>query len=156
MNRLDFLSGCTCPGYGIAYTCTVCGAETTTTVWEGTAFQCPETSNEIALRHSQFTDQDSPESGDCSGGSLIAYATGKEQNCYISQLNATVSADLNGSTIECSFEARGMNGFQTVNRSTVSITTGIKITLYIASYSKYGCNQYGVYSKASVMDDIAK
>jgi hypothetical protein len=106
----------------------VCGADTTATVWEGTAFDCPATSDEIALRHSQFN---SPErlSGDCSDGRLIAYAIREEQNCYISQLNATVSADLNGTIVVCAFEAQGMNGFQTVNRSTVSITTGKELKL---------------------------
>ena len=103
----------------------MCGAGTTTTVWEGTAFQCDATANEIVLRHSQFTNPSSTESGDCSGGSLVAYAIGKEQTCYISQLNATVSADLNGSTIECAFESQGMDEFQAVNTSTINITTGM-------------------------------
>ena len=59
---------------------------------------------------------------------MVAYAIGKEQNCYISQLNATVSADLNGATIACAFEAQGISG-QIVNTSTVNITTGMIIVL---------------------------
>ena len=103
----------------------MCGSETTTTVWEGTAFRCQANSDEIALRHSQFTNQNQPESGDCNGGSLVAYAIGvEEQNCYISQLNVTVNTRLNGTTVVCAFEALGINELQIVNTSMVAITTG--------------------------------
>ena len=129
MNKLEFLSGCTCLGYDVAYRCTVCGADTIITVWEGTAFDCSETANEIALRHSQFNSPGGQTPGDCSGGALVAYAIREEQDCYISQLNATISADLNDMTVECAFETDGMNAQTLINTSTVNITTGKKLKL---------------------------
>ena len=126
-NKLEFLSGCTCPGYNIFYKCTVCGDDTTTTVWEGTAFHCQGNSDEISLRHSQFTIQ--PETGDCSDGLLVAYAIGvEEQSCYISQLNATVSTNLNGTTIMCAFEVQDSSQI-IINTSTVEITAGMIIII---------------------------
>ena len=137
MNKLELLSGCTCLGYNIAYRCTVCGADTTATVWEGTAFYCPAASNEIVLRHSQFNSSERF-SRDCNGGALVAYAIREEQDshCYISQLYATVSADLNDTTVECAFEAQGMNA-QTLNTSTVNITTGKELKLQTLSSFAY-------------------
>ena len=48
-----------CPGEVVNYTCTV--VDTTgnpplgSSVWRGTAFNCPTSSNEISLRHSSFS-----------------------------------------------------------------------------------------------------
>lgn len=122
-NELSFLSGCTCPGYDITYMCKVCGTDTTTTVWEGSAFQCPENSDEISLRHSQFNVPNEQETGDCSNGAIVGYSIGiEDQDCYVSRLDVTISQSLNGTTVECTFEGTG--GQRTINTNTVEITTG--------------------------------
>lgn len=118
------ISSCTCPGYNITYMCRVCGSQTTATVWEGTAFDCPGVSNEISLRHSQFIGR----SGECNNGALEGYSVViEEQNCYVSKLNARVSAALNGTTVECAFD--GDSGQETVDIQRVEISTGMSAWL---------------------------
>ena len=71
------------------------------TVWLGTAFQCDgNTHGFIALRHTQFGRSHKPE-GTCNNGAIIARAIGVVNDSYISQLNVTVSTELNNTTVEC-------------------------------------------------------
>ena len=70
------------------------------TVWKGTAFQFHCNNREsISLRHSQFRDSEKPE-GYCNNGAIAARALGIVNNSYISQLNVTVSLELNNTTVE--------------------------------------------------------
>ena len=54
--------------------------------------------NYIALLHSQFT-QDTY--GICNSGALIGYSLVAENGSYTSQLNVTISRELDESSIEC-------------------------------------------------------
>ena len=75
------------------------------TVWKGSAFDC--SSNEIALIHSLFgsdTQSQTIAAGECNNGSIRAHSVQVEDNCYTSQLNITVNADMIGKTIECAHD----------------------------------------------------
>ena len=98
--------GCIPEGRTVSYQCTV--TDTTnpvigSTVWTGSAFQCPGTSNQISLPHSQFSiGQGTP----VACGSLIAMAMDVNGNNYTSQLSLSASTDLNGTTISCFLGSR--------------------------------------------------
>ena len=87
-----------CPGDVQTIECTITGDGLT--LWQGTAFQCVSTSNEIILRHSQFGESYNP-IGTCNDGAIVARALGVVNGSYISQLNVTVSPELNNTTVEC-------------------------------------------------------
>ena len=88
-----------CPGELLTIECAIMGSGTT--VWQGTAFQCDGNNfNFIALRHSQFRGSDKPELS-CNNGAIIAQAIGVVNDSYISQLNVTVSSELDNTTVEC-------------------------------------------------------
>lgn len=95
---------CSCPGDILSFECMVIGNNFGTTVWRGSAFDC--TSSEISLLHSLYVNSmHMPASthayGDCNNGSIVAESLRRENTCYISQLNVTVSADMIGKSIEC-------------------------------------------------------
>ena len=84
---------CLCPGDNLRFECTIVGKGTT--LWTGSAFM---TCDYIALLHSRFTQGTS---GTCNSGSLIGRSVGVESGCYTSQLNITISRELDESSIEC-------------------------------------------------------
>ena len=92
-----------CPGDVLSYNCTVVGG--IATVWRGTAFDCPETTNnEIILRHSRFSVAEGT-FGSCSGGIIRGRSLGVQDSmCYISQVNVTVNSGHNGQTVECTID----------------------------------------------------
>ena len=93
-----------CPGEVVNYTCTIVDTSNPLigfSVWNGTAFNCPVSSNEISLRHSSF----SGASGTCTGGAITAESVGVVNNCFTSRLMVTVSDGLNGTTVECTLSA---------------------------------------------------
>lgn len=79
----------------LQYECTIEGGEYT--VWMGSAFNCDL--NYIILIHSQFM-QDT-QYGRCNSGSLIGYSLRVKNGSYTSQLNVTVSRELDETSIEC-------------------------------------------------------
>ena len=90
------------------------------TVWTGSAFNC--TGNNILLRHSQFM---SPHgvNGTCNNGMIIGYSLRMTDNCFISQLNVTVTPGLIGSTIQCIHnDGQMLNG---IGLYMIDITAGI-------------------------------
>ena len=88
-----------CPGEVLTTECAIMGGGAT--VWQGTAFQCDGNNyNIIVLRHTQFRRSYRPV-GTCNNGAIIAQAIGVVNNSYISQLNVTVSPELNNTTVEC-------------------------------------------------------
>ena len=87
-----------CPGEVVNYTCTVVDT-TGTTFWRGTAFNCPTTSNVIALTHALFN---TGVSGTCNNGAITGESVNVVDNCYTSRLMVTVSVGLNETTVECS------------------------------------------------------
>ena len=116
---------CACPGDLLTYTCTVVGARTT--LWGGTAFNCPSTTNEIVLRHSQFAVGGA--SGDCNNGAIVGQSVGVEGNRFTSQLNVTVSTSLNNKTVQCAYDS-GVQ-MNTVDEASLNVISGIKNTIYV-------------------------
>ena len=112
-------SDCVCPENLIIYQCSIVGAGTT--VWQGTAFQCSGLNRHISLRHSKFNTSEKP-FGECNNGAITARAIGVVDNNYTSQLNVTVSPELNNKTVECVYD----NGTEEIVGSDIlSLTTGI-------------------------------
>ena len=94
------ISGVACPGNVLTYECDITGPGNT--IWNGTAFYCPSKSNEIILRHSQFSTE-SGTSGSCNDRTSIEVrSVGVTNSCFSSQLNITVTSDLKNRTIRCS------------------------------------------------------
>ena len=88
-----------CPGDVLTTECAIMGGGIT--VWQGTAFQCYRNNHEsISLRHSQFRESEEP-AGSCNNGAIVARALGIVSNSYVSQLNVTVSLELNNTIVEC-------------------------------------------------------
>lgn len=87
---------CICPGDRLTFTCTVVGDGST--IWRGTSFQCDR--QQIALRHSLFTSGGA--TGDCNDG-ILAQSLTSVDGCFTSQLNITITSDLNNKTVECAY-----------------------------------------------------
>jgi hypothetical protein len=107
---------CSCPGEKLTFICII--NEGGTTLWTGTAFSC--NSNEILLRHSQFSVPGGT-SGSCNNGAISGRSIGVTDRCYSSQLNVTVSSGLNGRTILCNHDGTGIRN---IGASTLSVVTG--------------------------------
>ena len=92
-----------CPGEVVNYTCTVVDTSGNppigSSLWRGTAFNCPGSANRISLSHSLFNT--SGVSGTCNNGAITAESVGVVDNCYTSRLMLTVSVGLNETTVEC-------------------------------------------------------
>ena len=114
---------CVCPGDQLTFDCLVEGG--IATVWQGSAFDCNnEGPNTIILRHSQFS-QHQPAAGEirCNGGRILAHSIGVFNGTHISELNVTVTEDMNNKTIECTAEY--INGTQSNSgTSIVTVATG--------------------------------
>ena len=97
-SNFTLINGCACLGHQLTYECTTVGG--VGTVWQGTAFQCAVHNNQIFLRHSQFT---SPQgtSETCTNGAISGKSLRVEQNHFVSQVNVTVSMNLNEQTVQC-------------------------------------------------------
>ena len=111
---------CACPGDVLNFTCTVIGIGNT--LWRGSTFNCPDTTNEIILRHSQFSRSEGT-SGNCNNGAIVARSIGVESDCFTSQLNITVSAGLTNKTVQCDHNSAG--GTASVGTSTLNVITGM-------------------------------
>ena len=111
---------CVCPEETLTYTCNIVGGGNT--LWGGTAFTCPSTSNEIILRHSQFSEG---HAGSCSNGALMARSIGvTNTNCYTSQLQVFVTISLNNTTIQCTHDSIDSGQILIGSVSTIIITSG--------------------------------
>ena len=115
---------CTCPGEVLTFTCII--NEGGTTLWTGTAFSC--NLNEILLRHSQFSVPGGT-SGSCNNGAITGRSIGVTNGCYSSELNVTVSPNLNGRTILCNHDGTTQRN---IGSSTLNIVTG-KFLLSLAT-----------------------
>ena len=88
-----------CSGDVLTTECAIMGGGAT--IWEGITIQCDSNYREfISLRHSQFLESSKPE-GTCNNGAIVARALGVVNGSYVSQLNITVSLELNNTTVEC-------------------------------------------------------
>ena len=126
MNQSHFLlseSDCTCVGSILSFECTADGLGAT--IWKGSAFNCPESNNEIQLLHRQF---DIPENTreTCNNGGIIGYSVGVLENRYYrSRLNVQITQALNGTDVECEYD----NGVTAslLHSGKLMLTTGISI-----------------------------
>ena len=82
----------------LTFECSVIGRPVGSTVWRGSAFDCPN--EEIVLLHSLFMSK-SGSYGMCNNGSIVGRGLRSENGCYTSQLNVTVTPDMIGKSIEC-------------------------------------------------------
>lgn len=76
-------------------------------MWQGSAFQCPQSSNEIVFRHAQFLGS----VGVCNDGALRAHGVSiQSPDCFVSNLTVYITPDLEGRTVRCEHD----NGFTVV------------------------------------------
>ena len=83
----------------MTYECTVVGDRRGVTIWTGTALNCP--SDEVLLFHRRFTRLDRIT---CNNGATVAQILHTLNNSYTSQLNITVTRDIDGTSITCVYE----------------------------------------------------
>ena len=95
-NNLVLLDDCICPDHNITFECTTVGGGIT--VWQGSAFNCPQSSDEISLRHAQFLGS----VGVCNDGAICAHAVSiPAPDCFISNLTVYITPALEGRTVRC-------------------------------------------------------
>ena len=116
---------CICPGDVLTYVCSSMGA---LTVWKGSAFQCEQggSSHEIHLLHRKFVNGTS---GVCNNGAIVAYSIGVIDNRYTSQLNVTVSPEMDNRTVECAYDDGITETI--VGVRTVILTPGILVRVIV-------------------------
>ena len=92
------------------------------TVWKGTAFNCSQRDNEIALLHGRFQSEKT-----CNNETIIGRGIRVENNSsFTSLLNVTVTPDVIGESIECVHD----NGtLTTIGSSIVTTSNGKCIIL---------------------------
>ena len=74
-------------------------------MFQGNIFNCNNSDDQIALLHSRFNTINGA-SGTCNNNKIHGYSlpVDTSSNCYISQLNITVSQDMIGKTIQCVYD----------------------------------------------------
>ena len=106
-------SSCVPEGDTVVYQCIVTDITMggLSTIWHGTAFNCSDIGNEIALLHINFGMSITMS---CSNGALIGEGVESNSNDYLSQLSVTANSDLNGTTIECAQSSSTFIGNDTI------------------------------------------
>ena len=90
--------GCIPEGRTVSYECTVDDDDgERSTIWRGSAFNCPSSSSVINLAHSLY--EPNGVRGSC--GDLSGMSVGVSGNNFTSLLTLTATIGLNGMTIEC-------------------------------------------------------
>ena len=88
-----------CPGDVLTTECAIMGVGAT--VWQGTAFQCyNDDINEVVLLHRGSYNYIQT----YNNGAIVVQALGVVNDSYISQLNVTVTVELNNTTVECLYD----------------------------------------------------
>ena len=99
------------------------------TQWNGTAFDCTNTLNEILLLHDNFPDG---ANGRCNGGQITGRSLSVDNNCYTSQLSVTTSAALNNKTIRC-IRNNDVGQMVPIGEILLTVISGEKLdTVYVA------------------------
>ena len=78
----------------ILYNCSVIGEGST--VWTGSAFDCPDINNSIILRHSEFLTGNATAQETCNNGSIAGRGVSVDGDCFTSQLYFSVTSDFVG------------------------------------------------------------
>ena len=120
------------------YTCTIVDTSGNppigSTVWRGTAFNCPGSANVISLGHSSFNISGGT-TGTC--GAITAASVGVVDNCYTSRLMVNVSVGLNETTVECTLSAVRVVGSSTVLLTGAYILSSCEIrTFFCLGYGQ--------------------
>ena len=113
-NELVEINNSTC---NQVYECRITGGGAT--VWKGSVFDCPASSNEIALLHSNTSIQRSLV---CNNGAIVGRLIRAENSTHISQLTVSVSAEMIGMNISCLHDNPG--GINMIGSSLLTLTTG--------------------------------
>ena len=84
---------CICPGLNyLTLECTLAASQGGTTVWSGTGFDCPSSTNEILLFHTRFNTSNGT-SGTCNNGSIVVRSLQADsEDTYISQLKIRIKS----------------------------------------------------------------
>ena len=104
--------GCVLDGMSVSYDCMVTDPSSPpirSTVWLGSAFNCPLASLQITLLHPHFG---SGVSDSCGG--LTAMSVGVSGTEYTSRLTLTATDELNGKTINCTLSGVVLEGSDTI------------------------------------------
>ena len=106
------------PGEVVNYTCTFVDPTNPpigSSVWRGTALNCPGSVNGISLGHS-LSNTSGGATDTCTSGAITAESVNVVDNCYTSRLMVTISPALNGTTVECT-----LSGVRVVGNHTILI-----------------------------------
>ena len=95
------------------------------TLWRGTAFNCPNDGSVVTLRHSQFISNQA--FGICNGGDIVGRGLEVVNDCYRSQLNVTVRESFNNKTVQCASNSNQL-GMQIIGESFLSVVSGKLMT----------------------------
>ena len=119
----------TCPGDTLTFQCTITGSSghATVTVWNGSAFECAESSNDISLLHSRFN---TSFTGYCNNGSIVGQSLYAEDNDYTSKLTITITSNMTGKTIQCNYDngtSVRLIGCYTINYSEDSVCANLSV-----------------------------
>ena len=117
--QLLYLNDCTCPGSMSTYECTVFGDGFT--AWQGSAFDCSLSGNEILLSHIDF---ESGTTRTCNDGAIVGRSVRNMDNYYTSQLSVNFSSVLDGRSIQC-MSVGGSRAAVVVGSSTLLTTRGL-------------------------------
>ena len=112
------VNDCTCPGYITSFQCTVMGDGYT--VWNGSAFDCNPSGNEILLLHVNYVNG---AVRTCNNGRIIGRSLGVANERYASRLDVNVTTEMEGKTVECVYES-GSSAEIIIGFLLLSITTG--------------------------------
>ena len=112
----------------MTYECTVVGEYGGFTIWTGDFLHCSNGKRVIELRHSQSTNAQGGvfSTRICNNGNIVGRLVRIENGGFISQLNVTVTSEIAGRTIDCSYD----NG--TIHRiGSINLTTGNSFFMHV-------------------------
>ena len=120
---------CICPGHDLTFECSILGNGVT--VWQGSAFDCGSSSNQILLSHSRFEGA----TGHCNNRAIVASSIdvlpGTGDQCFISQLNVAVTDAMRNKTVECFHIQPNLQLSAVIGNITLIFTTGNTIHNYL-------------------------
>ena len=95
-----------CPGSNITYTCVLCSTlRGVTTVWTGSAVQCPSTGSQVANQLSLYQKSNGvvypTATESCGNLSAVTTNVSTDGYCYTSVLTIPAVQGLNGTTVMC-------------------------------------------------------
>jgi hypothetical protein len=130
--KLKFNSNCTCEGYDQVYECRVTGSGAT--VWNGSAFNCPATNNDIHFFHSSSGIETT-----CNDGAIVGRTIRAENNTYISQLTVSVSTEMISMNVSCFHDSGATQ--ELIGSSRLTLSRGNSIVTHAAFniYIVHGC-----------------